>query len=197
MKNKVHYLYFFVIGILFLTFIYLSLPKKNKSENKSENKNENPTEEEVTLEEITTEVVVDETMEDQNCHESCGKNLLFNLTLYVFAFAVLYKCILGSVVIKILATRDFMVNYNYSIEVILFAFPLVLSIFSLWKNSLCLIQIGIFIFYLVIFCLLLTSNYHLYKFEKKREQDEKNIQSSWTDPNLNYSDLQRDSSFAN
>ena len=182
MKNKIHYLYFFVIGILLLALIYLSLPKKNK------NKNENPTEEEVTPEEITTEVVVDETTEDQNCHESCEKNLLFNLTLYVFAFAVSYKCILGTIMIKIRDIRDFMVHYHYSIEVILFAFPLVLSIFSLWKNSLCLIQIGIFIFYLVIFCLVLTSNYHLYKFRKQQEKDIENITLSWEDFNSSDSD---------
>ena len=166
MKISTHYLYFFVIVLICLAFIYLSLPEKNKNDNPT------PTEEEVTLEETTTEVVVDETTEDQNCHESCEKNLLFNLTLYVFAFAVSYRCIVTTITFMYPGVRNFLGQYHYSIEVILFTFPLVLSIFSLWKNSLCLIQIGIFIFYLVIFCFILTSNYHLYKKKKQEERDD-------------------------
>ena len=140
MKTKAHYLYFFVIAVLLVSFTYLSFPNKNQ--------NPTPTEEEVSLEEITTEAVVDETTE---CILNDYDDKYFTIMLYIFS-VTLFMCCVITFVSKSL---DNWVNKIYPF---LLMVVFCIGIISFFLDSLKINQI-IISSIIVLFCILIFCKY--------------------------------------
>ena len=134
MKNKAHYLYFFVIAVLLVSFTYLSFPNNNQ--------NPSPTEEEVSLEEITTEAVVDE-YDDK----------YFIIMLYIFSVTLFIIMCLTAFGSDTLSTNKGVNNILHFLFMVVFC----IGIISFFLDSLKINQI-IISSIIVSFCILYTYN---------------------------------------
>ena len=142
MKNKAHYLYFFVIAVLLVSFTYLSFPNNNQ--------NPSPTEEEVSLEEITTEAVVDETTE---CVSNDYDDKYFIIMLYIFSVTLFIIMCLTTFGSDTLSTNMGVNNILNFLFMVVFC----IGIISFFLDSLKINQI-IISSIIVSFCILWTYN---------------------------------------